>query len=129
MIGGRDIIIPTTRETEALDLAVRAIQNLWPHVVLEDGVSGEVFAHYRAVNFKGRREILAFRDQEAAAQWDALGADPSLDGTLVHFLLSDGALTLAVDAFPGPEILSFVEGVKRSLQQDIFRTTITREAA
>ncbi|HZK81680.1 MAG TPA: hypothetical protein VFC46_11445 [Humisphaera sp.] len=133
MIGGRDIIIPTARGAEALDLAVRAVTRLWgPNVVLEDGVSGEGFRRYGDIDFAGRREILAFRDAESARLWDELGADPSLDGTLIHFLLSKGELTVAVDAEPSTQIASFVESLQRSLAQDLFASRVefpTTEAA
>jgi hypothetical protein len=123
MIGGRDIIIPTTRGAEALDLAVRAVVRLWRNVVLEDAVSGQSFRSYAEISFAGRREILAFRDLESAKLWDELGPDPSLNGTLIHFLLSEGELTVAVDASPPEEVESFVNSLRRSLTQDLFAST------
>jgi hypothetical protein len=124
MIGGRDVIIPTARGAEALDLAVRAVARMWGAVVLEDALSGEIFLRYADIDFAGRREILAFRDADSARLWDELGADPSLDGTLIHFLLSEGELTVAVDADPPPQIASFVESLQRSLAQDLFASTV-----
>jgi len=129
MIGGRDIIIPTARGIDALDLAVRAIRRLWRNVVLEDAQTGEVLPSYAEIAFAGRQEILAFRDAQAARLWETLGADPSLDGTLVHFLLSDSALTVAVEASPTPEIEDFVFGLRRSLNQDLFAPPAANEAA
>jgi hypothetical protein len=117
MIGGRDIIIPTTRGSEALDIAVHAVVRLWPDVVLEDAESGESFRRYSDIRFAGRREILAFRDPKAATRWDELGAVPSLDGTLIHFLLTESGLTVAVDASPTPQVEQFVEDLRRSLKQ------------
>lgn len=128
MIGGRDIIIPSVRGAEALDLAVRAVIRLWRDVVLEDAVSGKSFRNYADISFAGRREILAFRDPVSAKLWDELGPDPSLDGTLIHFLLSEGELTVAIDACPPEEVESFVKGLRRSLTQDLFASTV-REAA
>jgi hypothetical protein len=128
MIGGRDIIIPTARGAEALDLGVRAVTRLWRNVVLEDAVSGESFGRYADISFADRHEILAFRDAESARLWEELGPDPSLDGTLIHFLLSEGALTVAVDASPPPEIEAFVKALRRSLTQDLFASS-PREAA
>jgi hypothetical protein len=129
MIGGRDIIIPTTRGIDAMDLAVRAVSRLWRNVVLEDAVSGEKFGKYADIAFAGRREILAFRDPEAAKLWDELGPDPSLDGTLIHFLLSEGELTVAIDASPQEEVELFVNGLRGSLMQDLFASTAGSEAA
>jgi hypothetical protein len=129
MIGGRDIIIPTMRGTEALDLAVRAVVRLWPDVVLEDAESGESFRRYADIRFAGRHEILAFRDPESARLWDELGAVPSLDGTLIHFLLTETGLTIAVDASPPPRVELFVEGLRRSLRQYLFAGAAARQAA
>jgi hypothetical protein len=130
MIGGRDIVIPILPGSEPLDLAVRAVSRLWPAVVLEDAETGENLGHYWDMKFAGRREVLAFRDKESATRWDQLGADPSLDGTLIHFLLSDRELTLVVDASPSAEIVRFVEALRCQLGQDIFAVTaVTKEAA
>ena len=92
-------------------------------------MSGESFRHYGDVSFAGRNEILAFRDPQSAALWDELGPDPSLDGTLIHFLLSEGALTVAVDASPPEQIENFVTGLRQSLTQDLFGSTVAKEAA
>ena len=130
MIGGRDVIIPTTRGPEALDVALRAVTRLWQHAVLEDAVTGEIFRRYAEINFAGRSEILAFRDPESAKCWDELGPDPSLDGTLIHFLIAEGALTVAVDATPPKHIEEFLEDLRRSLTKDLFASTAgKREAA
>jgi hypothetical protein len=129
MIGGRDVIIPTARGAEALDLALRAVCRLWPLALIEDAATGETFRRYREISFAGRQEMLAFRDPESAALWDAIGADPSLDGTLIHFLVSDGELTVAIDADPPPQISAFVEDLRQSLRQDLFASMARRKAA
>lgn len=127
MIGGRDIIIPATRGTDALDFAVRAVSRFWPCAVLEDGESGESLRHYANISFAGTREILAFRDSVAAKLWDEIGPDPSLDGTLIHFLRREHELTVSIDAAPSPEIASFVQGLRHSLAQDLFASTAQRK--
>lgn len=129
MIGGTDIIIPVRDEFDALDLALRAVDRLWDDVVLEDAETGEVFPSFWGINLFGRREILAFRDAEAARQWDEIGPDPSLDGTLVHFLLSPGELTVAVDDVPPPQIQSFVNSLRAALRKDLFASDTEREVA
>jgi hypothetical protein len=115
MIGGRDIIIPIANGAAALETAVRAVTRLWPDVVLEDAATGESLRNRADMNLDDHHEILAFRDSRSAELWDDLGADPSLDGTLIHFLLSNDALTVAIDSYPPPEIESFVDGLRRSL--------------
>jgi hypothetical protein len=129
MIGGRDIHISTRRGIDALDLAVRAVGRLWPDVVLEDPLTGESFRQYREIDFADRREILAFRDPRSAGLWEELGADPLLDGTLIHFLISDTELTVAVDSSPPEHIGAFVENLRRSLTQDLFASSAMERAA
>jgi len=129
MIGGSDVIIPVARDAEAMDLAVRAVVRLWRDVVIEDANTGEVFRRYADIDFARRREILCFRDPASAKLWDQLGADPSLDGTLIHLLRSEGELTVAIDANPPPQIEAFVSSLRRSLAQELFAGTVTREAA
>lgn len=123
MIGGRDVIIPTARGTEALDLAIRAVTRLWPDAVLEDAETGESFRRYDEISFANRCEILAFRDPDSATRWDKVGADPSLRGTLIHFLLSKRDLTVAIDDSPPAQIEAFVQALRRSLTQDLFAGT------
>jgi len=120
VISGTDFVIPVRDELDALDLALRAVVRLWDDVVLEDAETGEVFSSYRGINLFGRREILAFRDLEAARLWDDIGPDSSLDGTLIHFLVSPGELTVAVDDVPPPQIGSFVESLRAALRKDLF---------
>src|SRR5687768_16524799 len=112
MIGGRDEIIVTQRGVEALDLAIRTILRLWPDALIEDPERGESFRRYDEIGFAGRNEILVFRDPASADKWEELGPDPSLDGTLIHFLLSEKALTIAIDADPTPEVERFVNGLR-----------------
>jgi hypothetical protein len=124
MIGGTDIIIPVRDELDALDLVVRAVVRLWPDVVLEDGETGQVLPKYEGITFHGRREILAFRDPEAARLWEEIGVDPSLEGTLVHFLVSPGELTVAVDDVPPPRIRKFIDSLRAALRKDIFASEV-----
>jgi hypothetical protein len=127
MIGGRDVIIPTTRSSDALSLAVRSLLNLWQQAVVEDAESGQSFRHHADINFSEFRELLVFRDPDCAKLWDELGSDPSLDGTLVHFLLSTGALTLAVDESPPPEIQRFISELRSLLLEPSISTTALRK--
>lgn len=103
-----------------MDMAIRTITRLWPHAMIEDAVTGEAFDRYADVTFAGRQEILVFRDAKAARLWDEIGPDPSLDGTLVHLLISGNQLTVTVDAEPNAQIRVYVAALQRSLGQDLF---------
>ncbi len=120
MIGGTDIIIPVLNSIDALDLAVRAVRRLWRNVVLEDGNTGEVLPPYKEISFYGMSEVLAFKDSAAAHSWDKIGPDPSLNGTLLHFIVTPNELTVAVDDTPSLQIENFIESLRRALLQDMF---------
>jgi hypothetical protein len=115
MIGGTDIIIPVTDAEAAMDVALRAAVELWDRPVFEDADTGETFAEYRRRDLAGRREVLVYRDAAARAGWDQLGADPSLDGTMIHLIADDAKLTIAVDDVPNPSIRSYVDAVRNAL--------------
>jgi hypothetical protein len=129
MIGGKDIVIPTSAGAAALDLAVRAISRRWPSAVFEDAETGEVFATYRSLGLGPVREILAYRDNEAAAQWRELGADETLTGTMIHLLVSQDSLTLVVDVNPPAELQSLVTAIQEGLKHGIFARMHRRPAA
>jgi hypothetical protein len=82
---------------------------------LEDAETGENLPRDADISLTGRSEILVFRDPQSARLWDELGAEPSLDGTLIHFIFSAGELTICIDSDPSPEIQSFVESMRRAL--------------
>ena len=129
MIGGTDIIIPVLNSLDALDMAVRAVRRLWANVILENGDTGEKLPPYEDISFYGLSEILAFKDSDAAKLWDELGPDPSLDGTLLHFIVTDRELTIATDDTPSPQIEMFIKALQNTLMQDMFTSKAELEAA
>ena len=114
MIGGYDYHISTTRGSEALDFAIRAIRVLWPAVILENGETGEVLC-YENISFSTCREILAYQNPEYKSLWDALGADTATKNTMIYCLIDDDMLTLVVDGDPSPQIKAFLESVKEGI--------------
>ena len=129
MIGGTDIIIPVLNSLDALDMAVRAVRRLWANVILENGDTGEKLPPYEDISFYGLSEILAFKDSDAAKLWDELGPDPSLDGTLLHFIVTDRELTIATDVTPSPQIEMFIKALQNTLMQGMFTSKAELEAA
>jgi hypothetical protein len=120
MIGGQDIVIPTTAGPAALDFAVRATAQLWPDAVFEDAQTGADFPDgYASIPFGKCREILAYRDKTSAGKWSELGADESLDGTMLHLLVSQKSLTLVCDANPSRKIKSLIKAIIYAIQNNI----------
>lgn len=123
MIGGTDIIIPVRDAQTALEVAIRAILWLWDLPVFENADTGETLTDYRKLVRSGVHEILVYRDATAQAGWKELGADPSLDGTMIHLIGVGRELTMAVDDVPSPSIRSFVATVRNALRKDLFAST------
>jgi len=120
MIGGTDIIIVVRDSESAIDLALRATRRLWPTAVYENADTGEAFAAYRPIVLSSHCEILVYRDEAARNAWDELGADESLDGTMIHLIARECELTIAVDDVPNSTISAYIETVRKGLRQDIF---------
>ena len=118
MIGGTDIIIPVNDAEAAMDVALRAILALWGRPLFEDADTGETFSEYRRRDLAGRREVFVYRDAAARTGWGELGADPSLDGTMIHLIAAGGELTIAVDDVPNPSIRSYIDAVRDALTSE-----------
>jgi hypothetical protein len=99
MIGGEDIVIPlhTTDKADALESAVRALTSYWSSAVFEDGLTGQRYMAFAAIPFGRAHELLVYRDEAALQSWEALGATPSTEGTMVHIIAQEAAMTLVVD--------------------------------
>lgn len=113
MIGGRDIRIPTTHGSEAMDVALRVTSLRWPFAVFEDARTGEELVDYKNLDLKDRTEILAYRDKKSAQRWREKGAVDGLAGTMIHFLTSRSELTIVADAEPSAEIVLLVKIIRR----------------
>ena len=100
MIGGQDILISVASGIEAMDVALRKAAAMWPDAVFEDAQTGKISACLADLDLRRQREILVYRDREAAEKWDELGADESLVGTMVHLLSGDSNITIVVDSSP-----------------------------
>lgn len=120
MIGGVDIEIPTLAGRSSLDYCVRAILRFWPRPLFEDGDTGERFSEFRQLPVGNLRELLVYRDAETAAKWDALGAVPELQDTMVHLLSDEGYVTIVVDNPESDEMSRLLETLRTGLRLDIF---------
>ncbi len=117
MIGGTDFVIPTTSGETALDLALRCAFGIWPKAIVEDTETGDTFHSYYEASLNGRRELLVYKDEDAANRWDEMGAVDQLNGTMIHLFVSDRGFTIVVDSSPSKEMLSYVETVRNALRK------------
>jgi len=120
MIGGTDLIFPTKAGTTALDFCLRMIHKEWPEAIYEDAITGKNLDDYHSTSLAERSELFVFRDMAVAREWDNRGADPSLENTMVHIILSDGYLTLVVDD-PSEAIMKrILTAIQNGLHNDCF---------
>lgn len=118
MIGGTDVVMAAGGNPEDLDVCARALLRIWPRAVFEDAKTGRMF-DYQSLPLGQIRELFVYRDKSTALAWDAGGADHTLKNTMVHFLLSDDAVTAVVDDPTDPELGSCLQSAEKSLGMDI----------
>jgi hypothetical protein len=128
MIGGRDILIEIPAGAAAIDFALRAIRFYWPLAVFEDANADAPAVEYASLDFSKLFEVMAYKSQNAWQSWEKLGADPSLDGTMIHLIASGNNLTVVVDNQPSPEVLTIVETIRTGLKKAAHRIRL-KEAA
>lgn len=117
MIGGRDVIIPTTAGSAAMELVLRAALRLWPRAVFEDAQTGDVLKNHGPLDLRGREEVLVYEDDNAAERWHDSGAEDVLANTMIHVLLRPDSITIVVDNRPSAAIVSLLSEIKLGLQQ------------
>lgn len=97
MIGGIDIRIPSRMGDLSLEIAVRAIRQIWADAVYENGLTGEKYDRFEQIPFGCTEEIFVYRDRESASIWDIEGAVPEASNTMIHLIYDAGWLTAVVD--------------------------------
>ena len=99
MIGGDDVVLPAwdVDPDESLAAAVRQVLHEWPKAIIQDGDSGQVFAHFWDVPFRMVRELMVYRDSTAFASWMQDGAEPSNAHSMVHLIADTDRSTVVVD--------------------------------
>ncbi|MEX0701808.1 MAG: hypothetical protein WD069_06900 [Planctomycetales bacterium] len=91
-----DIEIKTNLGRSALDRCVRVVLGFWPQAVIDDGDTGERYHDVGDVPLETTTEVLVYRDDDFAAKWDELGAEPEIENTMVHLLYDPGYINVVV---------------------------------
>jgi hypothetical protein len=130
MIGGIDVRIPSIADDLSLEVAVRAIRQVWPRAVFENGLTGERYDSFGEIPFGEVEEIFVYRDRAAAEIWDAQGAMPEASNTMIHLIADPGWVTAVVDQRTG-EINEILAAIEYGLTHDTLAITaiVTKEAA
>lgn len=95
--------------------AVKAIELIWPDLVIKRAGAKQTWQTWRAVPFAQQHELLVYKSSEHAGKWKALGADPSLTDTMVHLLRGDRELTIVIDNPDSAEMRRFLLSMQPGL--------------
>ena len=118
MIGGIDVHIPTRAGELTLDVAVRVIRQQWSQAVFEDALTGKRFGSFAEIPFRIVEELFVYRDNQAADAWDAEGAVPSVQNSMIHLIPNDDTLTIVMDE-AGEVMDGFVKAIESGLHDEI----------
>ena len=121
MIGGKDIVIPATGDSAALDICARIVRWYWPGARFEDAIAGEKYQRYGEIPLGCVRELFVYRDTEAECAWDADDAN-SPDNSMLYFILCRDSITIVVDDPDAPEMGSILASLRDSLESAIHRS-------
>jgi hypothetical protein len=129
MIGGFDIVMPSTRGVVGLDFCLHAIRQIWPNAVFEDARSDKRAGNYSDLRLEGLDEVFVYCDAAAAARWDELGAEPELANTMVHVLCSSKSITVVVDDPSNDQIAAFLSAIRIGLAEQNVPARSSKRAA
>src|SRR5438067_1808745 len=111
MIGGTDIVIPGVGDSATLDACARIVQRRWPHARFEDAETGERYASCGDIPFSRVCELFVYRDDKAAAAWDADCPD-SPANSMLSLILSPEQITAVLDDPNTPEMHAILESIR-----------------
>lgn len=121
MIGGKDIVIPATGDSTALDICARIVRCYWQQARFENALTGEKYQEYADIPLGMVQELLVYRDAQAECAWDTDDAN-SPQNSMLYFLLSRDSVTVVVDDPNAPDMRSVLASLRDSLESAIHRT-------
>jgi len=127
MIGGIDIRIKSAAGKDSLEVAARAIAQLWSNAAFAHGETGERYLHVCLVPFSELEEVFIYRDNDAADLWFEWGAVPKAYNTMIHLLYDPGLLTIVIDE-QNPEMDLALSAIKSGLADDIHSVCTAEES-
>ncbi len=121
MIGGTDIVIPAVGDPAALEACARIVQRCWPQARFEDAETGEKYARYGDIPLGRVRELFAYLDAKAEAEWDA-GSPASPPNSMLYLILSADFVTAVLDDPNTNDMRAMLESFQTILWMDILNT-------
>lgn len=96
-IGGFDVVLPFRWEAADRDRILRFVRHVWSEGIYEDARGPYAGTFSEALRFAPPSpEFFLYVSQEARAGWDAPGATPATDSTMLHVVGGD-SITLVLD--------------------------------
>ncbi len=128
MIGGVDIPLISRAGASSSEVSVRAIRQIWPGAVFENGLTGDYYPQFRQVPFGELEELFVYRDLGAAKAWDDEGAVPETYNSMIHLIVEEERLTVVIDERDA-EMESMIAAINSALRDEIHFIQAFREAA
>ncbi|HZK79430.1 MAG TPA: hypothetical protein VFC46_00145 [Humisphaera sp.] len=128
MIGGTDVVLEIGAGVRAADAILRAVRRHWPRCVYQN--ADDESAPFTP--FEGDwppqdvdREFFVYKDEEAARSWDADGATPENDNTMLYVIVPEKpadrttvpTLTV-VCGEPSGEVKAILDDIESSLKEN-----------
>jgi len=127
MIGGIDIRIGSAAGRESLEIAARAIAQVWPEAVIAHGETGERYDCIWEIPFCAMDEVFVYRDSHSADLWFTKGAVPEAHNTMIHVLYDPGLVTVVIDE-RNAEMDIALNAIKSGLADDIHSVCTVEES-
>ncbi len=128
MIGGTDIVIPAVGDPAALEACARIVQRRWPHARFEDAETGEKYARYGDIPLGHVRELFAYHDAQAEAEWDA-DSPNSPRNSMLYLILSPDFITAVLDDPNTAEMAAILESIRKMMLDRILSPDIEEKYA
>jgi hypothetical protein len=110
VIGGNDIVFPAVGDAATLEGCARVVGRHWPDIRFEDAVTGDKYQRLADVPFGKVRELLAYRNAEAEAAWDADSPD-SPENSMIYLIVRPEDLTVVLDNPDDAEMRSILDAI------------------
>lgn len=127
MIAGIDVEFLAHSDDTSVEVAVRAIRQIWPDAVFADAFTGRRYDTFWDIPFGQTEELFVYRDHAAADAWNSESAVPATYNTMVHVIRDPGFITVVIDR--RDQITDAItEAVGSALGSDIFVVPATLAA-
>lgn len=118
MICGVDIRLNSVAGRDSLEIAARAVAQIWQKADFADGETGERYDEDWLVPFSEMDEVFVYRDSHYAEFWFEKGAVPEARNQMIHFPYDPGLLTAVIDA--RDQVMdTAIEAIKSALANDL----------